>query len=52
MNRRTKLALKQELSRLGFLMLRDGSLEVKDSNDKKPELVKAGDVLADMATRY
>lgn len=33
-------------------MLRDGSLEVKDSNDKKPELVKAGDVLAEMSSRY
>ena len=33
-------------------MLRDGSLEVKDSNDKKPELVKADGVLTDLAARF
>jgi len=33
-------------------MLRDGSLEVQNSNDKKPELVKAGEVLADMAHNF
>jgi len=35
MERRTKLAIKQKLSRVGFLTLRDGTVEVQ--GDNKPE---------------
>ena len=35
-HRKTKLTIKQKLSKMGFLMLRDGSLEVK--GEKKPEI--------------
>ena len=52
MGRRTKLSIKQSLSRLGFLMLRDGSLEVKDTHDKKPELVNAAEIVGEMAQNY
>ena len=44
--------MKQQLSRLGFLMLRDGSLEVKDTQDKKPELAKAKELVGDMASQF
>ena len=40
-HRKITLQIKQYLSRMGFLMLRDGSLEVKDSSNKKPELADA-----------
>jgi hypothetical protein len=36
LNRRTKLTIKQQLSRLGYLALSDGSLEVQ--GETKPEL--------------
>ena len=52
MNRRTKLTVKQSLSRLGFLMLRDGSLLVKDSHDKKPELVDAEKLVSTMVSEF
>jgi hypothetical protein len=37
LQRRTQLNIKQVLSRIGFLVLRDGSLEVKTSNSKNVE---------------
>ena len=33
-------------------MLRDGSLEIKDTQDKKPELVKAKDLVGSMASQF
>ena len=45
--RRTKLTIKQCLSKMGFLMLRDGSLEVK--GDKKPEIKEIEEIMLEMA---
>ena len=33
-------------------MLRDGSLEIKDTQDKKPELAKAKDLVSEMASQF
>ena len=33
-------------------MLRDGSLEVQDSNSKKPELANGADILIELASKF
>lgn len=33
-------------------MLRDGSLEIKDTSNKKPELAEAKEILTDLASNY
>ena len=50
MQRRTKLTIKQHLSKMGFLMLRDGSLEVK--GDTKPEIKDVEQILLEMANQF
>ena len=53
MNRRTKNTINQTLSKLGFLMLRDGSLELGDSTGhKKPDIQFAGEVVKELALEY
>ena len=52
MQRRTKLTIRQQLSRLGFLVLRDGTLEVRDNQEKKPELSSAQEIVTDMAMQF
>ena len=37
---------------MGFLVLRDGSLQVKDPHGKKPELVGAKETLTDFSANY
>ena len=48
--RRTKLTIKQYLSKMGFLMLRDGTLEVK--GDSKPEIKDVEEILLEMASQF
>ena len=50
MQRRTKLTIKQYLSKMGFLMLRDGTLEVK--GDNKPEIKDVEEILLEMASQF
>ena len=50
LNRRTKLSIKQELSRLGYLTLRDGSLEVEGEN--KPECKNLKNVALEMESQF
>ena len=50
MQRRTKLTIKQQLSRMGFLMLRDGSLEVQ--GDAKPEIKDVEEILLEMSNQF
>lgn len=50
MQRRTKLTIKQYLSKMGFLMLRDGTLEVK--GDSKPEIKDVEEILLEMASQF
>ena len=53
MNRRTKNTVNQALSRVGFLMLRDGSLQIEDSTGhKKPELTFSAEVVKELALEY
>ena len=47
--RRTKIFIKQQLSRVGFLVLRDGTIEVKDPSEKKPDLSNSVSAIEDMA---
>lgn len=53
LNRKIKNTVNQFTSRIGFLMLRDGSFEVQDSTgSKKPELPFAKEVVTSLSNEF
>ena len=49
-NRMAKNSVKQTLSRLGFLVLRDGSIDISEKN--RPELPELKSIIADLESQY